>query len=399
MKRKGISTCWVIALFATVISISMIGSIQAADLAKSPRHTVLAVEHFSPISGASWCGSFHAACQWLDKKYPWLDYLYQENVGPDSTIAVAKDFIKNRHANIVISNAEFMALPIEAIYKDYPNVYFMGNIASDTESRGQNWIRYFGRQYQSLYLAGMVAGAITKTNAIGIVTPFPAVQVCRRINGFTLGVKAVNPKAKIYLGTYVGAWYDPPTEREAGEKLVDKFKVDVLTTNCDSSAPVDVAKEKGIWFIGKDVDVVKVGWATEDTVATSFIWNWQVIIDRVLSDYMKGNISPRNLYFIGMEEPLFTPEGLIPVVDIANNGKSGIDSISPKARKEMTKSEIDLINMRRDEMLNGEWDPFEYYELVDSKTGKVRSPAGEIPSDEDLLSKMDYYIPGVVPPK
>ncbi len=400
MNKKGISTWWIISMFAAVAIIGMVGSVQATDLAHSPRHIVLAVEHFSPVSGASWCGSFHAACQWLDKKYPWLDYLYQENVGPDSTIAVAKDFIENKHANIVISNAEFMALPIEAIYKKYPNVYFMGNIASDTETRGQNWIRYFGRQYQSQFLAGIVAGAITETNAIGLVVSFPAVQNVRKVNAFTLGVQAVNPKAKIYLGSYVGAWYDPPTEKEVSEKLISNFKVDVLSNpGSDSSAPVTVAKEKGIWFIGKDADLTKLGWADEDTVATSYIWNWQVIIDRVLSDYMKGETHPRNLYFIGMEEPLYTPDGSIPVVDIANNGRYGVDSISPKARKKMSKDEIELIRSRREEMLNGQWDPFEYYELKDGKTGKVMSPAGEMPSDVELLSKMDYYIPGVVPPK
>jgi len=65
----------------------------------------------------------------------------------------------------------------------------------------------------------------------------------------------------------------------------------------------------------------------------------------------------------------------------------------------MTKAEVEIIRSRREEMLNGEWDPFEFFELVDGKTGKVMSPAGEMPSDVNLLSEMDYYIPGVVPPK
>jgi len=84
----------------------------------------------------------------------------------------------------------------------------------------------------------MVAGAITETNSIGLVCAFPAVQVVRKVNAFTLGVKTTNPKAKVYLGSYVGGWYDPPTEREVGEKLVVEFKVDVLSNpGSDSSAP------------------------------------------------------------------------------------------------------------------------------------------------------------------
>jgi len=90
---------------------------------------------------------------------------------------------------------------------------------------------------------------------------------------------------------------------------------------------------------------------------------------------------------------------MIPVADIVNNGRSGVDSISAEAKKKMTPEELDLIAKRRSQMLEGKWDPFAHYELVDVKTGKVVSPAGEMPSDEHLLSKMDYYIPGVVPPK
>ena len=100
-----------------------------------------------------------------------------------------------------------------------------------------------------------------------------------------------------------------------------------------------------------------------------------------------------------MEEPLEDESGMIPVADIVNNGRSGVDSISADAKKKMTQKQLDLIAERRSQMLNGKWDPFKYYELVNAKTGQVVSPAGEMPSDEHLLSKMDYYIPGVVPPK
>ena len=78
-----------------------------AGVLKKPRKITLAVEHFSPIAGASWCGSFHAASEWLAKKYPWLTYIYQEGVGPDSTISVAEDFIKNKKANDTKTNSPF----------------------------------------------------------------------------------------------------------------------------------------------------------------------------------------------------------------------------------------------------------------------------------------------------
>ena len=91
-------------------------------------------------------------------------------------------------ANIVVGNAEFMGLPLADIADNYPDVYFGSVIASDLSTK-QNFIRFFPRQYQALYLEGLIAGALTKTGIIGIASAFPCVQVFQRQAGFILGVQ------------------------------------------------------------------------------------------------------------------------------------------------------------------------------------------------------------------
>jgi len=54
-------------------------------------------------------------------------------------------------ADIVIGNAEFMGLPLVELADKYPDVYFGSVIASDLTTR-PNFIRFFPRQYQALYL-------------------------------------------------------------------------------------------------------------------------------------------------------------------------------------------------------------------------------------------------------
>ena len=192
------------------------------------------------------------------EKYPNLKYVYRENVTPDQTVPFAEEMIA-QGANIVVGNAEFIGMPLKDIADKYPDDYFMSVIASDVSAK-RNFIRYFPRQYQALYLEGLIAGALTKTGNIGIVSAFPNVQVIRRVAGFYLGVqdaaKLLNKDVKVY-SKYVGSWYDPTSEADIANTLVDQYKVDVITQQTDSGSPLDVATKKGIWFVGKDMDTIR----------------------------------------------------------------------------------------------------------------------------------------------
>ena len=77
---------------------------------------------------------------------------------------------------------------IKDIADEYPDVYFGSIIASDLTTK-RNFIRLFPRQYQALYLEGLIAAALTETGNIGVVSAFPGGQVIRRQAGFTLGVQ------------------------------------------------------------------------------------------------------------------------------------------------------------------------------------------------------------------
>ena len=58
---------------------------------------------------------------------------------------------------------------------------------------------YYGRMYEAKFLIGVLAGVMTDTNKIGYIADYPIFGMTANINAFALGVKMVNPKAKIYL--------------------------------------------------------------------------------------------------------------------------------------------------------------------------------------------------------
>ena len=390
------------------------GSTDAADTEETTETAddtiTLAIEHFSVIEGTTWSGAHDRAGERLAEKYDNVEYVFREEVGPDLTVPYAEELIASG-ADIVIGNAEFMGLPLQDITEKYPDVYFGSIIASDLATE-RNFIRLFPRQYQALYLEGLIAGALTETGNIGIVSAFPSVQVIRRTNGFVLGVQdaaeMLGKDINIYV-RYAGDWFLPPEERGIAETLISEYDVDVITQQTDSGSPLDVAVEQGIWFVGKDMDIVGFyGWADTNIVAVSFDTRWEVLYDQMINDFMAGEQNPETVLYLGMDSSITLADGTeVPTVDIMNDGKVGIDAISPAALPLIPQEILDLVEQRREQMIAGEWDPFTEHAFISNGTGleleglpvpaagEEVKPAGEEPTAEWLLSQFNFDLQGV----
>jgi basic membrane lipoprotein Med (substrate-binding protein (PBP1-ABC) superfamily) len=396
------------AAFLIIMAVLAVGCAPAAP--EQAEGATLAIEHFSVIEGTTWSGAHDRAGKRIAEKSDNVDYVFREEVGPDLSVPYAEELIADG-ANIVIGNAEFMGMPLIDIADQYPDVYFGSIIASDLATK-KNFIRLFPKQYQALYLEGLIAGALTETGNIGVVSAFPSVQVIRRQAGFTLGVmdaaELLGKDVNIYV-KYAGDWFLPPEERAIAETLVSTYDVDVITHQTDSGSPLDVAVEQGIWFVGKDMDIVgEYGWSDTDTVAVSFDTRWEVLYEHMLNEYLAGEENPTTILYLGMNDSMELADGTVEyTVDIMNDGKVGVDAISPAALPLIPQEIVDLVEQRRDEMIAGSWDPFTAHAFVSNGTGlelegtsipaagtEVK-PAGEASTDEWLLSLFNFDLQGV----
>jgi len=398
---------------STVFRVAFVSAVLSLVVAVPPAlgaDAKLAIEHFSIIEGTTWSGAHDRAGKRIAEKYPTVDYVYREEVGPDLTVPYAEELIADG-ADIIVGNAEFMGLPLKDIADKHPDKYFVSIIASDLTTK-KNFIRLFPRQYEALYLEGLIAGALTESGNIGIVSAFPSVQVIRRQNGFFLGVQdaaeLLNKDVTVYV-KYAGDWYLPAEERDIAKTLITQYDVDVLTQQTDSGSPLDVAQEEGIWFVGKDMDIVGFyGWSSTDTVAVSFDTRWEVMYERVVKDWLAGDKRPETVLYLGMDDKMILADGTeVPTVDIMNDNKVGIDAISPAARPAISDEIVSLVRERRDQMIKGVWDPFFANAFVSNGTGlklegnpippkgKVVKSAGEMPSDEWLLSEFNFSLEGM----
>ena len=73
----------------------------------------------------------------------------------------------------------------------------------------ENMRTYDSRTYEGAYMAGVIAGKMTKSNTLGVVGSIPIPEVIRNINSFTMGAQSVNPKIKTKV-VWVNEWFNPP---------------------------------------------------------------------------------------------------------------------------------------------------------------------------------------------
>src|ERR1043166_1001855 len=112
---------------------------------------------------------------------------------------------------------------------------------------------YNSRMYEPAYLAGIIAGYMSKKGTLGFVASFPIPEVVRNINAYTMGARSVNPKITTKV-VWINSWFDPSKERQAAETVVGQG-ADVLLQNPDSSAGLQTAQDKGVFAFGWDSDM------------------------------------------------------------------------------------------------------------------------------------------------
>jgi basic membrane protein A len=284
-----------------------------------------------------------------------------ENVpeGADAEHVIA-DLAQN-HDIIFTTSFGFMDATID-VAKKYPKVIF--EHCSGYKS-APNVATYFGKNYQASYLAGIVAGKMTKKNLIGYVGAFPIPEVIYNINAYALGVQSVNPNAKV-LVVWSNTWFNPTTERQAAESLLDKG-ADVLMAYQDSPATLQAAAERGAYAGGNDSDMARYA---PKNYLTNAVWNWGPFYTKIVQSV--ENHTWTNAPFVGS-----MADGTISIAPLGDD--------VPAAVKQLVASVQEKIVQGTFHVFSGP--------LVDA-SGKTRLAQGQTLPLSDIL-KMDWFVRGV----
>lgn len=345
------------ALAAAVIPFAA-GTAGAADPLK------IGFVYVSPIGTAGWTYQHELGRRHIDKVYgDKIKTTYVEKV-PEGADAerVIRQLAQGGNTLIFTTSFGYMD-PTIKVARRYTKVTFEH---ATGYKRRKNVGTYIARFYEGRYLAGIVAGKMTKSNVLGYVGAFPIPEVVRGINAFIRGARSVNPKATVRV-IWVSSWYDPGKEREAADTLIAQG-ADVVTHHTDSTAVVQAAEAKGVYAIAYHSDMSKFGPKAHLTASTH---NWTGYYEKVVADVLAGKWKS-NAVWGGLKENMVVMAPFNPVVP---------DDVK-KLVADTTKA-----------IVAGKAHPFAG--PVKAQDGTVKVPAGKAMSDKDMLT-MNYYVEGVV---
>jgi len=265
--------------------------------------------------------------------------------------------------NLIFTTSYGYADPTLNVARRFPNAVFQhcsGFLTSE------NMGNYFGRIHDAMYLAGMAAGSMTKTNTIGIVAAHPIPEVIRNVNAWALGAQSVNPDVKVHV-IWTNSWFDPPREREGAESLV-AIGADILGQDQDSPAVQQVAQRAGLYSTGYNSDMTKFA---KKAHLVSAVFDWSPILTKIADDLHNGTWKPEAIWW-GLDKG---------VVGLSKFGKMVPDDVIAK------------IEAKKQAIIDGSFEVFGGE--VQDQGGNVVIPSGVTPTDDELLSQY-YLVKGIV---
>ncbi len=290
-----------------------------------------------------------------------VETLFVENIpeGPDAERAITR-FARSGCGIIFTTSFGFMD-PTLAVAEKFPDVKFEHATGYKT---APNVTSYNSRFYQGRYILGQIAGKVSEKGVAGYIASFPIPEVVQGINAFTLGAQSVNPDFKLKV-VWVNTWFDAGKEADAAKALIDQG-VDILTQHTDSTAPMQVAAERGIKAFGQASDMIKAG---PETQLTAIVDTWGPYYVKRIQAAMDGTWETQSTWD-GIET------GILTMADYTNMP----DDV--KAMAEATEAAI----------ASGELNPFTG--PINKQDGSVWLKEGEV-SDDGTLLGMNFYVEGV----
>jgi basic membrane protein A len=320
--------------------------------------------YVSPVGDGGWTWAHDQGRKEL-AKLPYVETTsIMESVpeGAEATRAITQ-FAEKGFTLIFTTSFGYMDPTVE-VAKRYPNHVFMHCSGYKTLP---NVGTYFGRMYQPRYLSGIVAGKKTQSNVIGYVAAFPIPEVIRGINAFTLGVRSVNPEAKVHV-VWSHTWYDPAKEREAAESLLD-LKADIIAQHQDSPAAQQAAQDRGRWSIGYNTNMRKFA---PKAHLTAPVWDWSKVYTAVAEQVNNKTWKSEKIWW-----------GI----------KTGVVDLAPISNLLVAQDVRDYVMAKRQEIIADKCKIFEG--PLKDQSGNLRCKEGEVMSDDQLLS-FDFFVEGVV---
>lgn len=353
-----------LAAFSAVAGVPLISrSTQALAASNNTAVTKAAWVYIGPVGDAGWSFAHDLGRKGVEAHFGnQVETTFVEAVpyGADAE-RVFRDLAQQGNQIIFGTSFGYMETMLK-VAEEFPNVKFEHATGYKT---APNLRIYDSSFYQDTYMAGIIAGHMTKSGTLGFVGSFPIPEVLRNINAFTLGAQTVKPDITVRV-VWVNTWFDPPKESEAAQALINQG-ADVLLQNTDSTAVLQTAERNGRYAFGWDSDMS--AFAPNAHLASAIV-DWTPYYIKSIEELRAGTWETKRTVW-GVKEgmnDLIKIASFVPAEAVAK-----VDEIKAGLRA-------------------GTFDPFTG-PIVDNNGNEVL--AAGVVSDRDWKDRVNFYVQGV----
>ncbi len=291
-----------------------------------------------------------------------LETAYLESVPEGADTERALERLARSGCDIVFATSFGFMDGTNAVAGRFPDIKF--EHATGYKREHPNVSTYNSKFHEGRYVQGVIAAKMSKAGVAGYIASFPIPEVVMGINAFVLGAQSVNPDFKVKV-VWANTWFDAGKEADAAKALIDQG-VDIITQHTDSTAPLQVAAERGIKGFGQATDMIQFG---PETQLTAIVDDWGPYYIERIQKVMDGTWEQSDVWG-GMKE------GHVVMAPYTNMP----DDV--KALAEETEAKIK----------SGEFNP--YTGPINKQDGTPWLAEGEVAEDGVLLG-LNFYVEGV----
>jgi len=217
------------------------------------------------------------------------------NVTAEDTVRAASDLAEAGNA-IVIAHSFNYGEPVKTMIDKYPDVLFayaggFGDIVKNLADYSQPF-------YEAAFLAGILAGGVSKTGILGGTAGFD-IPVCHAmLMAFADGAKLSYKGDVKMIPSYIGSWGDPAKTKEAVLAMVDQG-ADVFIPCGVEAGTIEGAKDTNTAAIGYVMDQSSLA---PNNVLASVVWNLEEVIKAMVNDVKSGTALPAKYYELGYQQ-------------------------------------------------------------------------------------------------
>lgn len=330
-------------------------------LADPARLQVAFVYSGSVNAGVGWVSGHEIARQALQRSSTATDTRFVENIGtPSDALRVLRQLARDEQQMVVAASFNFMN-SVMSVAKENPSIAYLCASCHKPAANVQN---YLAATYQGRYVAGILAGSMSKTGVAAYIGSFPYPEVIRDINAFQLGMRSVNPNAVLRV-VWINSWDNPQKEMEAAH-LMSAQGADVLTAHNDSASVIIAAERAGVYSIAYGSDMS----AFSSKQLTAIVQNWTPYFSRQANAVRNGTFKG-GTYWGDIADGVVTLAPFNPLI--------------PAEVRHRASQALALLHERH----------------ADVFTGPIRDRAGKevvmtgVTLDRAALSEMNYFVEGV----